>query len=100
VSGTLTAEFPDGREPERTPDVSQDFEAASFTDEQARQDQARISQLESERATPQVQGMDYTIGGPEEQATHEAVIDEREIEIRQLQSRVDRQHERGRGRGQ
>ena len=98
MPGTLTAQFPSD-EPERTPALANDFEAASFTDTQAEQDEARISQLEEQRATPQVQGTAYTIGGADEQATHETVIDDRELEIRELQARVDRQRDRSQGRG-
>jgi hypothetical protein len=98
MPGSLTAEFPDDREPERKPEVSADFEAASFTDEQAKQDQEKLDHLESQRAAPKVQGMDYTPGGEIEQAVHENVEAEREAEIASLESRIDRHRQRGRGR--
>ena len=82
--------------PERKPEVAMDFEAASFTNEQASQDEDHIRDLKSQRAYPEPQGMDYTIGGSVEQAAHGNVIDEREVEINRLQERIDRQRQRGR----
>jgi hypothetical protein len=91
---SLTAEFPD--EPERKPEVSMDFEAASFTNEQATQDERRVQDLQSQRDAPHVQGMDYTIGGSIEQEVHETVANDREMEIQSLQARIQRQKKRSR----
>lgn len=96
--GSLTSSFPDGREPERRPEAVQAFEAASHTDEQTRQDQDRIDALEAQRSKPEVQGMNYTIGGTIEQEVHEQVDQEREAEIKSLRERVARHRARGRGR--
>ncbi len=91
---SLSAEFP---EPERIPNVNLDFEKASFTDEQMRQDETMAAKLEGERARLEPHP-ELTYGGPVEQAVHANIENVREAELRQLRARIERHKKRGRGR--
>lgn len=91
---TLTPEFP--REPERSP--SNDFEQAAVPDAHIQQLEQQKQVLESQRQTPEVQGMDYTPGGTVEQTVHTETFSQRETEIRWLQERITRHNDRTRGR--
>ncbi len=92
---SLSAEFP---EPERIPEVNLDFENVSFTDEQHRQDQARLEQLEKGRAKLEP-GMHLRPTGEMADITqevHTGIEYSRELEIKQIKARLQRH--RGRSR--
>jgi hypothetical protein len=97
---SLTADFPD-REPERVPEVNQDFEQASFTDHQHEQDKAMLAHLEAGRAKLEP-NMHLRPGGDMAditQAVNTNIEFEREAEVKELQARIERHNQRKRGRG-
>lgn len=80
--------------PPEPPAVTESFDAASMSGEQAQQLESQKQSLEAQRAVPEVQGMDYTPGGVVEQSVHqstnERMAPEREREIQELTARLDR----------
>jgi hypothetical protein len=87
----ITPEFNAAPEP---PAVAESFDAASMSNDQAASLESQRQNLESMRAVPEVQGMDYTPGGVVEQSVHqstnERMAPEREREIQELTARLDR----------
>ena len=95
--GSLTAEFPDDREPERQPEAKPEFDTVSVTDAQAKAEEDRVRKLESERALKAE--MHLTPGGTLEQGSHEAADDDRQKEINALREKINnRSKSEGRGR--
>jgi len=97
--GGLTADFPSDRQPERNESAAASFEKSATTDRQANQLEEELRLKERNRQTPEVQGMDYTIGGTVEQAVHTEAFTQREKEILALKERIQRRNERTRGQG-
>ena len=94
--GNLTSEFPQGREPEREQSTSEQFDQ-SANDDYQQQMEEQLRALEAQRQAPEVQGMDYTIGGSVEQSVHTDTFYDREAEIKELQEKME-SFERGRSR--
>lgn len=78
------------------PAVTESFDAAAMSNDQAQQLESQRQNLEAQRAVPEVQGMEYTYGGTVEQSVHqttnEQMAPDREREIAELTERLDRRN--------
>ena len=102
----MSGEFSGGPEPitpqfNHTPEpvaVTESFDAAAMSNDQAQQLESQRQNLEAQRAVPEVQGTEYTYGGTVEQSVHqttnEQMAPDREREIAELNERLNRRQTR------